>query len=63
MTNVFSSPALLISTVVNLNRPGHYIHWGFIQISIANLIVIVAMIAVLIAAIVVPFPHRRARRR
>ena len=27
--------------VINLNGPGRYVHWGFIQISVANLVVIV----------------------
>ena len=32
--------APLVGSVVNLNHPGHYVHWGFIQISVANLVVI-----------------------
>ena len=46
----------------NLNGTGHYIHWGVIQISVANLIVILVMIALFVAAIVVPFPKGRDRR-
>jgi hypothetical protein len=41
---------------VNLNHPGHYLHWGVIQISVANFVVIVAMIVVFVAALLVPFP-------
>jgi hypothetical protein len=41
---------------VNLNHPGHYLHWGVIQISVANLIVIIAMIVVFVAALLLPFP-------
>jgi hypothetical protein len=41
---------------VNLNHPGHYVHWGVIQISWANLLVIIAMIVVFVAAILLPFP-------
>ena len=26
----------LVGALVNLNTPGHYIHWGFIQMSYAN---------------------------
>jgi len=36
--------------------PGKYIHWGVIQISMANLIIIGVMILLFILALVVPFP-------
>jgi hypothetical protein len=36
-----------------------YLQWGFIQISVANLIVIVLMLAVFILAIAAPFPRGR----
>jgi hypothetical protein len=44
---------------VNLNHPGHYLHWGVIQISAANLIVIVLMIVIFVAALLLPFPSGR----
>jgi hypothetical protein len=50
----------LIGSLVNLNHPGHYVHWGFIQLSVANLVVIGLMVVVFVAAILVPF--RRHRR-
>ncbi|HET6816448.1 MAG TPA: hypothetical protein VFH66_04395 [Mycobacteriales bacterium] len=46
----------------NLNGTGSYIHWGVIQISVANLVVILIMIALFVAALVVPFPKGRGRR-
>jgi hypothetical protein len=46
----------------NLNGTGSYIHWGVIQISLANLVVILIMIALFVAAILVPFPKGRGRR-
>jgi hypothetical protein len=46
----------------NLNGTGSYIHWGVIQISVANLVVILVMIALFVAAILVPFPKGRDRR-
>lgn len=52
-----------IAAVVDLNSPGHYVHWGFIQLSLANLIVIVAMLAVFIVAILVPFRMHGSKRR
>ena len=45
---------------VNLNDPGHYLHWGVIQISVANLVVIAAMIVVFVAALLLPFPKGRS---
>ena len=46
---------------LGLNGPGHYLHWGVIQISLANLIVIGLMLAVFGLALVLPFPGRRRR--
>lgn len=45
---------------MNLNHPGHYVHLGVIQISVANLIVIGVMLLIFILAIALPFPggHR-----
>lgn len=34
----------------------HYFDWGFIHISVANLVVIALMILVFIMAILLPFP-------
>jgi len=36
--------------------PGKYIAWGVIQISVANLAIIGAMVLLFILALVVPFP-------
>jgi hypothetical protein len=46
---------------VGLNGTGYYIHWGFFQISLANLIVIILMIVVFVLALLLPFPHGRDR--
>jgi hypothetical protein len=48
--------------VVNLNHPGYFIHWGFFQISLANLIVILLMIVVFVVALFAPFPGGRKNR-
>jgi hypothetical protein len=45
----------LLGAVFDLNRPGHYVSWGFIQISVANLILIGLMVVVFIAALLIPF--------
>jgi hypothetical protein len=51
-----------IAAPVNLNHPGHYVHWGVIQISVANLVVILLMLAVFALALLLPFPGRRRDR-
>ena len=53
---VQTAPRLL---AVGLNGTGYYIHWGFFQISLANLIVILLMIVVFILALLLPFPGRK----
>jgi hypothetical protein len=55
--------SILFAALVNLNGSGHYIHWGFIQMSVTNLVVIFLMILVFILAIVLPFPSRKQRDR
>jgi hypothetical protein len=50
------------AAAVNLDHPGHYLHWGFIQLSLANLIVILVMIAIFVAAVLLPDPKGRDRR-
>jgi len=47
------SPGLAI----NLNSPGTYLHWSFIDISLANLILIAVMIVIFGAALLIKFPH------
>ena len=40
-----------------MDSPAPYFHWGFILISIPNLIVILGMIVLFAVALVAPFPH------
>ena len=54
-------PLWLVSPI-NLNHPGRYVHWGVIQISVANLVLILLMIAIFAAAILLPFPGKRRRK-
>lgn len=46
---------ILLASLFDLNHPGHYVHWGFIQLSVANLVVIGLMVVVFVAAILIPF--------
>jgi hypothetical protein len=52
----------LLADAIDLNGPGHYVHWGVIQISVANLVVIGVMIVLFLLAIFLPFPGRRRDR-
>ncbi|MEU8511081.1 hypothetical protein AB0C76_05765 [Kitasatospora sp. NPDC048722] len=47
----------VLTAPVDLDRPGHYVHWGVIQISVANLVVIGLMVVVFVAALLLPFPR------
>jgi small-conductance mechanosensitive channel len=38
-----------------------FLHWGVIQISLGNLLVIAVMILVFVLALLLPFPGRRGR--
>jgi hypothetical protein len=51
-----------VAAPVNLNHPGHYVHWGVIQLSVANLVVIGIMVVLFAAALLLPFPKGRDRR-
>jgi hypothetical protein len=51
----------LLGALWPLDSLGHYIVWHVIQISVANLIVIILMIVTFLVALFVPFPGRRRR--
>jgi hypothetical protein len=55
--------SVLFGALINLNGSGRYIHWGFVQISVANFVVIILMIAVFVLAILLPFPKRKGDGR
>ena len=54
---------VLLGALINLNGSGRYIHWGFIQLSWANFVVIVLMVVVFVLAILLPFPRHKGRGR
>lgn len=53
---------LVLGAIVNLSHPGHYLHWGFIQLSLANALVIASMVVVFVVALLVPFHASRRQR-
>jgi hypothetical protein len=52
---------MLLGALVNLNKRPYYIHWGVVQLSLANVIVIGLMVVVFVAAVIAPFPKDRDR--
>lgn len=42
-----------------LSRPAYFLHWGVVQLSLANFLVIVTMVILFVLALVIPFPHAR----
>ena len=55
-------PVLTPAASVNLNHPSHYLHWGVIQISVANLVVIGVMVLLFVLALFLPFPGKKRSR-
>jgi hypothetical protein len=53
---------VLLGSLIDMSKPGHYVHWGFLQISLSNLIVVCLMVITFVAAIAVPY-KRKARNR
>lgn len=39
---------------------GSFVHWGVLNVSVANLVVIAVMVVLFLLAIAVPFPHAAA---
>lgn len=52
----------VVAALVNLDHPAHFIQWGWFQISVANLVVIVLMLVIFAIALFVPFPRDRSAR-
>jgi hypothetical protein len=52
-----------LTAAVNLNSPGHYLHWSIFTVSVANLALIAVMLVIFGAALLIPFPdHARSEK-
>jgi hypothetical protein len=49
----------VISAGGPLSRHAYFLHWGVVQISLTNFVIIVLMLVIFALALVVPFPHGR----
>ncbi|MCD9874824.1 hypothetical protein [Streptomyces guryensis] len=58
----FYPGARLFAAPIDLNGAGRYVHWGVVQLSVANLVIIGLMLVVFMAALLLPFPRGRGRR-
>ena len=45
-----------------MNEPAPYFHWGFILISLPNLVLIGVMVLLFVAALIAPFPGHGANK-
>jgi len=45
-----------------MNTPAGYLHWGFILISIPNLLLIGLMIVLFVLALVIPLPGEKEKQ-
>jgi hypothetical protein len=48
--------------LADVNGPASYLGWGWLSISVPNLIVILVMILIFVLAIVLPFPKDRQNK-
>jgi len=42
-----------------MNLKAVYLHWGWLKISVTNLLIILSMLALFALALVLPFPRER----
>jgi hypothetical protein len=56
-----ATPRPAFAPPVDLNHHGHYLHWGFVQISAANIVMLALIGVVFVAALFVPFPKPHGR--
>jgi hypothetical protein len=52
----------MTASAIDLNHQGTYLNWGVVHISVANLVVVVVMIVMFVAALLLPFPGTKPRK-
>lgn len=54
----------MVLLAISLNHPAKFFNWGFISISIPNLIMIGIIFLLFLLALIIPFPsHDRTREK
>jgi hypothetical protein len=46
-----------------LSGKAYYLHWGVVQISLANFVIVLVMLALFAAALLLPFPGSKPEQR
>jgi hypothetical protein len=46
---------------VSLNGPAKYLNWGFLSISVPNLIMVALIVVLFVLALVLPFPTHKGK--
>ncbi len=46
-----------------MNLKAVYLHWGWLQISVTNLIIILSMLAIFVLALTLPFPQDKEGKK
>jgi hypothetical protein len=49
----------MAAVVAAAGGAGRYLHWGVVQISVTNAVIILVMLALFVLAILLPFPGHR----
>ncbi len=57
-----TSTAYVLSAPVSLDHPGHFLHWGVLQISAGNAVLVLVMLVLFALALLLPFPKGREER-
>jgi hypothetical protein len=52
----------VLGAIFKLDHAAHTLHWHFFDMTVANIVVIVAMLVLFVAAIALPFPGASRRR-
>ena len=56
---MFGTHLTPVAAPVDLNGRGRYLEWGFLQVSVANIVVVIVITAAFLAAVFLPFPKGR----
>jgi len=46
-----------------MNFKAVYLHWGWLQISVTNLLIILSMVAIFLLALTLPFPQDKENQK
>jgi hypothetical protein len=46
-----------------LDAPAHYFSWGWLSVSLPNLVMVLVMITLFVLALLLPFPRERSVRK